>query len=535
MFEIAFSIGIFSYSIFLLGLANFLYPVILIPYTIFFWTSFIVWRRKQIISLFPQLFKNRSAMYLFFVGYIFLQALIAIVGLFGPEIGFDATWYHLTLPKLYLMYHAVLHIPGTVLYYSDMPHLTEMLYAVGLSFGNDLFARSIHFLFGLLSCVVLYKVGRKFFSANTAILLPVIFYSNLVVGWESISGYIDLSRSFFTFLTLLAFLSWAQTKDLPDERHGKRLFFYAAISMGLTLSTKLLALPDLLIYSVAIWWVLRQEIFIVKIKAMGAFVGLALLVCLPWFTFAFIHTGNPFYPMFSNYDVGNYWQIFNPLFLFQSVWATFAYASDPINPFFLAITPFVLLRSKKLWREVPLLVILTVGGLIAWYITPQTGGGRYILPYLGVFSVLGVYVMHQLSVKWQRVFTIFIMLVALVSLMYRAGAIAKFLPVIFHKESKAHFMSKHLQFQLGDFYDIDNYFATHIQPSDRVLLYNFHNLYYVDFPFIDSNWVKKGDSFNYVAVQGVGMPERFKYWQLVYSNTITQVRLYTFHHQVWFY
>jgi hypothetical protein len=94
---------------------------------------------------------------------------------------------------------------------------------------------------------------------------------------------------------------------------------------------------------------------------------------------------------------------------------------------------------------------------------------------------------------------------------------------------------KEIGISIGDFYDIDGYFAKHIKPTDRVLLYGFHNLYYVDFPFIDNSWVAKGNTFNYVAVQGNGMPDRFKYWTLVYFNPITQVRLYTFKGQTWFY
>ena len=60
-----------------------------------------------------------------------------------------------------------------------------------------------------------------------------------------------------------------------------------------------------------------------------------------------------------------------------------------------------------------------------------------------------------------------------------------------------------------------------------MLLYGFHNLYYVNFPFVDSSWVKKGDDFNYVAVQNSKIPERFSDWSLVYSNSITRVKLYT--------
>ncbi|HSD98450.1 MAG TPA: hypothetical protein VLB73_01990 [Patescibacteria group bacterium] len=531
MFEIALAIGIFSYSIFFLGLLGFIYPFVLIGTTLLFWGIFF-WYKKEMILSFLQSFspKHKSIFFQLAIIYLILQTVINSIGLFGPEIGFDATWYHLTLPKLYLLYHMIVHIPGGILYYSDMPKLTEMLYTVGLSFGSDFFARGIHFLFGIATLFALYRLGRKFFSPTWALLLPVIFYSNLVVGWESISGYIDLARTFFTVAALLAFFTWIETKK-------QQYFLYSAIFVAFTIGTKLLALPDIAVYTFVLLFLESNTLpLLLRIKQAGMFVGIVALCLLPWCVFSFIHTGNPIYPMLSPvYQVSDFWEILNPLFLLKSVWDTFAQASDPVHPIFLALLPFGIMYWKKLWKEFRLPFIFALGGLVAWYITPQTGGGRYILPYLSMLSVVAVFILTQLHKKWQTVFVVFIALVACWSLAYRSVANAKFLPLIFHKETEVHFMQKYLQFNLGDFYDIDGYFAHHIKPTDTVLLYGFHNLYYVDFPFIDSSWVKKGDAFNYVAVLGNGMPERFRYWTLIYFNPVSQVRVYSLKGQTWYY
>ena len=58
---------------------------------------------------------------------------------------------------------------------------------------------------------------------------------------------------------------------------------------------------------------------------------------------------------------------------------------------------------------------------------------------------------------------------------------------------------------------------------------------YVDFNFIDSSWVKKGDSFNFIAVQNGKLPERFSFWQEVYYNQTTKVKLYSLGGQEWVY
>ena len=532
MFEIGIAIGIFSYLIFFIGLAGLLYAPFVIIISLLFWGGFVVWKRQEIL-LFIRSFHVKHTDPWVFAGvfYLVLQALINSIGLLGPEIGFDATWYHLTLPKLYLAFHAIFHIPGTVLYYSDMPKLTEMLYTAGLSFGSDFFARGIHFLFGILTCVVLYKIGKKFFSPTWAILLPVIFYSSLVVGWESISAYIDLARTFFAALALFAFLDWTDTKE-------KKLFVYAAIFVGLTITTKLLALPDIALYAVVIYFVERNLPKATVVRHSGIFAGIALLCPLPWLVFAYIHTGDPFYPLFSkHFGIAGYtlWNLLNPVYFLQTVWSTFGSASDPLHPIFLALLPFFLLFAKKIWKEIPLVALFAVGGLGIWYITPQTGGGRYILPYLTPLSVVAVFILTKLSLMWKKVFLSFIVLVAALSLGYRGIANAKVIPLLTHKETMAKYMQAHLQFNLGDFYDTDGYFASHIKPTDVVLLYGFHNLYYVDFPYIDSAWVRKGDWFNYVAVQGSGMPKKFMYWNLVYFNPVTHVRLYSVKGHLWRY
>src|SRR5690242_46337 len=117
MFEIALALGIFSYTIFFFGLVGIIYPMLLIIFSILFWGAFFIYQRKSIVTLIRSFsLQDKSLFFKLGLVYLVIQALINSIGLFGPEIGFDATWYHLTLPKLYLMYHAVVHIPGGILY-----------------------------------------------------------------------------------------------------------------------------------------------------------------------------------------------------------------------------------------------------------------------------------------------------------------------------------------------------------------------------------------------------------------------------------
>ncbi|HZJ18325.1 MAG TPA: hypothetical protein VFD45_01750, partial [Patescibacteria group bacterium] len=110
---------------------------------------------------------------------------------------------------------------------------------------------------------------------------------------------------------------------------------------------------------------------------------------------------------------------------------------------------------------------------------------------------------------------------------YRFVATSRYIPYLTGKQSKEAFLINNLNYSYGDFYDTDNYFKNNIKETNRVLLYGFHNLYYIDFPYIDSSWVIKGDRFDYIATQNTVLPERFKAWELIYINPKTNVKLYS--------
>ena len=182
--------------------------------------------------------------------------------------------------------------------------------------------------------------------------------------------------------------------------------------------------------------------------------------------------------------------------------------------------------------------------IILWYFTPQTGGGRFILPYLPAFSLIcGAIYSEILNLRHSRdpdelgktrkelrylsrLLLFVIIFVSFVSIGYRFVANSKYIPVLLGIETKSQFLKTHLNFSFGDFYDTDNYFATHIKSSDVVLLFGFHNLYYIDFPYVDSSWVQKGNKYTYIATQNTKLPSRFKNWQRIYFNDKTMVQLY---------
>lgn len=524
MIHILIALGITSYIIFSLGFFHFLFiPITQIIGLFLLITIIILLRKERLVS--TEIYKEliQSKISLVFFSIIILQAGINLIGVFGPEIGFDALWYHLTLPKLYVQQQSISFIPGGLLYYSAMPKLGEMLYIIGLSFGGEVFPKLIHYSFGVISTCLLYKVLRLYVKPQMAIIGCTIFYSNLVVGWESTSAYIDLIRTAFEIGAMYCFLLWNKTNN-------KTWLWHTALLIGFATTTKLLALGTLGIFLFLILYIrFNKDTFISLSKDVIFFSCIALFIPFPWLLFSFLSTGNPVYPFFTSlYPVSHSFSLVNPMSIVNDILHLLLFSPDPISILYLVFIPLLVYCYKNFSREQKIFALYCLLSIVVWYITPRTGGGRFILPYLPVWSGVIILIIQQFNNKnnWMNMFLIIIVLTTSLSVGYRLLANSKYIPYIVTKESKAMFLQKNLDFSYGDFFDVDGRMSEVI-GNNKTLLIGFHNLYYIDFPYIHESWVKKGDTFTYVAVQNAVLPKRFTSWKKIYENSNTQVALYT--------
>lgn len=537
MFSVALLTGIYSYILFGLGISGLLIKPFVAVITFIFIVRLLILsansfvHKKRKFELLKSI-RTGDKVVILIASLFILQILVNLYGALGPELAFDALWYHLTLPKLFLLHNAVYHIPGGLLYYSDMPKLTEMLYVGALSIGNEILAKFVHFLFGILTCIVLFVLAKKYTNYKVAVFAVAIFYSNLVVGWLSITAYNDLTRTFFEISALYYFLEWIHTKSW-------RNLAKTGILIGMAISTKLVALASIGIFFIIIIYINRRNFPIRRWFAQEWFIiFFSLIVPLPWFIFSYLQTGNPIYPLFSPIFTSVNEKVFdihliNPITVITTFWNTFTRANDPISPLYLILFPLVLLYFPKSNSTMKIVYLYAFLASIVWYITSQVEGTRMLAPYLPVFSLICAVVIDYFIKNKKKygsflsgILILVLIMTASISVIYRGLANMKYIPVVLGIQSKANFLTNHLNFSFGDFYDTDNYFKEKINKDDRVLLYGFHNLYYVDFPFIDSSWVKKGDRFNYIAVQKAEIPPQYKNWQLIYTNDKTMVKLY---------
>ncbi len=535
MFELALLIGVYSYSILFLGLLGFLSKSAIFITTFIFSVVAIFHFKDNLKNWkkYPAGFTGRSLKFYSLLVLFSGLALVNLIGALGPELAFDALWYHLTLPKLYLLKGYFYFIPGGTLYYSTMPQMTEMLYLAGMALHSEIFAKLTHYSFGLLVCWSIFKIARNYLNLEFSLLAVIIFYSNLVVAWESTTAYIDLARTFFELLAFWAFIKWMENKY-------SNWLICSGLMIGLAISTKLLSIGTLILYLILIFFYLLKikQSWIKIFSNLAIYLAVALLVPMPFFLHSFINRGNPFYPLFSaDLQTKTPLPSLNPSIFLNDLWQVLTNAADPISPVYIVLLPLSVIVFRKFKPTEKIFFYFSLLSLILWYVTPRTGGGRFLLPFLPVLSILIVLTLNILKNQkfLLRVSVIFIILISFSTILFRGAANLRYIDYILGRETKEAFLAKHLEFEYGNFADIDGYFAKNIKPEDRVLLYGFHNLYYVNFPFIDGSWVKEGDRFNYIAVKEGELPSIFKDWQLIYLNQKTQVRLYSNEGKFWIY
>ncbi len=494
--------------------------------------SWWVFRKRIITPNFKKTWEKikTDKLIVFILSLLSLQVIINLLGAISPELSFDALWYHLTPPKLYVQNQQIFHLPGWLLSVSSLPRLTEMFYTASLVLGNEIWAKLIHFSFGLLSLLALFNLLKRYFPLRISLLGILTFYTMLVVGWLSTTAYVDLTWTFFEILALDNFLKWYEKKK---ESFLNR----AAILVGLAMATKIFAFASLIAF-LSIILILRRKNWFRKIIVFGL---LALFVVSPWLVLSWINVGNPLFPLFgSPLDLQAVKIVPQPNWLVQKLinfpfllWRATFQPDDIISPIYLLFLPLVLVI---IWKQKPSFKIIGLYSLIGSFLVPSASN-RYLLPYLAGLTLPALAVFNY---SWKKkrfliqVFTGLIIFSAILNLGSRGLATKKFIPYLLGQETKGEFLTKHLNFDFGDFYDIDGYFKENIKDDDLVLVYDIHNLYYLDFPYVHQSWAESGTYFTHILVGGgKDLPEKFGQRLLLYDNPKTKVKLYLFGEKYW--
>jgi hypothetical protein len=287
---------------------------------------------REAVALLPRIRVDAAGagLLVFFLG----AGVVSVLGALAPVTGndYDALVYHLTIPKLYLRQGGIHSLPW--LTHSNFPFGMEMLYLLGLLLRDETLAKLFHLGFGWLTALAIYAFGRRWWSGRAGALGAAAFAAVPLVGWEMTVAYNELAFTLYAFLTVYALARWYEQRD-------SGWLWVGAITCGLALGTKMLALAVLLFAGVVVIWrgvkewpreegrkggreeerprptspagplpkrgEGEKESRLRGLVPLLGFVAIALVVAGPWYVKTYLWTGNPVYPFFYEVFGGRYW------------------------------------------------------------------------------------------------------------------------------------------------------------------------------------------------------------------------------------
>ncbi len=455
-----------------------------------------------------------------------------------PPYSWDAQVYHLTIPKLYLLDHGIHYIPLNI--YSNMPLNIDMLFLLGMGAGNDVVAKLLHYVLGLLVCVALYGFSRQYFVERVGLLASLLFVVHPMVNYEFGIAFIDVGMGFFFVLMVWSFIELL--------RGGQTQW---AVIMGLfggallgSKYTGTLGVLSVLVTFLVILGVTKvrsgkknEGILIAEATIQrkwiltGAFLLVSAVLVLPWLIKSLIYTGNPVYPLLYGLFDGREWtatmaqqlidwqhnigQGRNVVDYLLLPWRVFMESGPGYLHFAgkLSSLPFVTLPLAFLvvWRNQSIRILLGIFAIffILWALGAQQV--RFLipgLPLLGIIAAVGI--------EWVRdrglrvLYGLLIALIVIISVMtlawQREEPIAPtmhdHLRVILGEETRDAFLRPRVR-SYGCFRHLD----TIASPGDRIL-FLFENMgYYCNFPYL-ADGMFEASYFVDLAVR-CGTPEAF--------------------------
>ncbi|MEK7721950.1 MAG: glycosyltransferase family 39 protein [Elusimicrobiota bacterium] len=324
--------------------------------------------------------------------FLFLNIVMAFV----PEIFYDSQVYHLAAPDYYLLKHQIQ--PMRFLSHSNFPLNLSMLYMLALSLSNEILARMIHCVMGLLAVLLTYFSVKRIYNAKAALFAALILASTPIFAMNSWTCGNDVGVTFFFALAYVAYLDWLRTGGA-----GEFALFsvFAGISAGMKYTAAFWVAGIAVSLAVGVW---RSHGPARAMKKLSLYLGTVFLFTLPWMLKNFIFTRNPVQPFFHTLLGGENLKIVggggggiinSPLNVFgfrladflSSPWKLMLAGGDSlsyIGPVFLLLLPCLLL-FRKTDRLVKHSLVIFCAGYAVWYM--GTPAYRYMLPLFVALAV----------------------------------------------------------------------------------------------------------------------------------------------------
>jgi len=211
-----------------------------------------------------------------------LVALPALVAPLAPPAAFDELMYHLPYARQVAQQGSLgIH---EWLRYPWFPYNYNLLYAAALQVGDDVLPHFLNALAGVLSAVMVLRLGIKNTNRLTALIGTAI--------WVGIGDYsnalIDMGVALFVLGACVALWWWRESQPVQG---GMRWLGLAAFCLGVAAGSKYQALTFLPLVALFVVWHERRP------KAWALALLCFLVPCVYWYARNAVMTGDPFNPI----------------------------------------------------------------------------------------------------------------------------------------------------------------------------------------------------------------------------------------------
>jgi 4-amino-4-deoxy-L-arabinose transferase-like glycosyltransferase len=406
-----------------------------------------------------------------------------------PPLDWDVLAYHLAIPKIFIQGNAISYIP--FIPYANWPLGTEMLFTLGLIIDSDPLAHVMTWLSFVILITAIFMFGKKFFNSEVGILSAVVFSASPMIMRLVGVAMVEIPLTLFTFLAASTLICWFIDGSKP-------YWILSALFAGMAASTKFNAvlIPAILGTLMIIVTVLRkQEKFIPIVGRYTGYGLIALAVVLPWYTKAWIQTGNPLWPFFHSVLGGRNWDDLGSEYLFGYIrginmpltfknWLTGLwkltlesnrFGSYRLGWIYLTLLPFSIpamffIPNLKQRRVLRWLGLVTVILYTSWFY--QTHQTRFLIiatSFMALLASAGVYWFTQLRKGWWQTVTQLATICYLVSFhwlltMETQERITEVIPYLIGRTGRDAYYESHLP---G--YSVFKYANTQLDKDDYIL------------------------------------------------------------------
>ena len=211
------------------------------------------------------------------------------VAALAPEKEWDALWYHLNLPRLWL--DAGRPVDLVEEYVSLYPLTWQLVFGTGLVLGGAVGAKLLHFVCLPLLAAAVWLSGRRYLGTASSAAAVALVVTTPTMLWETGTAYVDVALAMHAAIACYALMRHAEQGELAWGVLAALHFGGAAATKHLGIVVTIVALTIFVFMMVRSGT--RPGPAIRRALLIGA---AAAFVPLPWYVRSYLASGNPVFP-----------------------------------------------------------------------------------------------------------------------------------------------------------------------------------------------------------------------------------------------